>query len=139
MNDEFFYACEDEIDISIIKEKTSYSITWEQESINLLKLKGSGMVVLKIPVSENEILRCKLYKDKLTVDGENVILRDGKIKSDIEKYMTHGMDRQEEIFDVYSGVGEVWITPVKSIYNEIEDLYRGGIEEHYHEEDDEED
>ena len=42
--------------------------------------------------------------------------------------------KSEELLNVYSGIGEVWMIPVKSIYDEIEKLYDENMEEDYGEE-----
>lgn len=141
IDDNIFYACEEEIEICKVMKKTS-EMKEEDEEIIQLKLKGSGIVLLKIPMPENEILRCKLYKDRLVVKDDLVILRTGNIELSVEdsgNTMIRGLSDGESKIDVYSGIGEVWIIPTKNIYNEsvaINDICDDYIEEDY--EDDEE-
>lgn len=118
VDDSVFYACEEEIEIYKLIKKTSQIINNEEIQ---LKLKGSGIVLLKIPIHESEILRCKLYKDRLIVKDDLVILRTGNIKLSVENsgntIIRDAIDNDDKV-NVYSGIGEVWIVPTKKIYNE---------------------
>lgn len=107
INEDMFYACDNEIDISLIPNDN-----------NKIKLSGSGVVALKLPVPEEEIIRCKLYKDRLVVNGDFIVLRSANIKLSQEKY-ERIIDEElvEEVNNVYIGIGEVWILPTKSIYD----------------------
>lgn len=107
INEDMFYACDNEIDISLIPNDN-----------NKIKLSGSGVVAFKLPVPEEEIIRCKLYKDRLVVNGDFIVLRSANIKLAQEKY-ERIIDEElvEEVNNVYIGIGEVWILPTKSIYD----------------------
>ena len=73
-----------------------------------LLLRGSGVVVIEIPVSEMEVMRCGLNDDILKVFDDDVILRRGSIKKrELRKYIA------------YEGSGEVWLVPTKKIYEDI--------------------
>ena len=75
-----------------------------------LLLRGSGVVIVEIPVSEMEVMRCGLNDDILKVFDDDVILRRGNIdKRDRRKYTA------------YEGSGEVWLVPTKRIYENIKD------------------
>lgn len=118
IDDSIFYACEDEIEIRKVTKKTSQLIDNEVMQLNL---KGSGIVMLKIPVHESEILRCKLYKDKLIIKDDLVVLRTANIKLSVEdsgNTIIRDESDNEDKIDVYTGIGEVWIIPTKKIYNE---------------------
>lgn len=106
--EEIFQACDDKIEVSLIND-----------DINKIKLSGSGVVVLKLPVPQEEVIRCKLYKDKLITKDDIVILISSNIKVAQEKYeKTIEEELVEEVNNVYSGIGEVWILATKSIYDE---------------------
>ncbi len=134
IDDSIFYACEEEIEIYKIMKKTSQMI--DDEEVIQLKLKGSGIVLLKIPVHESEILRCKIYKDRLIVKDDLVVLRTGNVKLAVENSgntIIRDVSDNDDKIDVYSGIGEVWIIPTKSIYNEsvdIDDICDDNIEEY---------
>ena len=83
-----------------------------------LKLNGNGVVVLKLPVSEKEIIRCKLFNDKLTVNEDLVILKSNSINISYEKYENEIEDEiVEYVNTVYYGIGELWLLPTRSIYD----------------------
>lgn len=105
ISDSIFYACDEEINIISVNDKE-------------IKLNGSGVVVLKLPVSEKEIIRCKLFNDKLTVNEDLVILKSNSINISYEKYENEIDDNiVEYINTVYYGVGELWLLPTRSIYD----------------------
>ena len=105
INDSIFYACDEEINIISINDKE-------------ISLNGNGVVVLKLPVSEKEIIRCKLFNDKLTVNEDLVILKSNSINISYEKYENDIDDNAVEYINtVYYGVGELWLLPTRSIYD----------------------
>ena len=107
ISDSMFYACDEEIDIKTIKDN-------DKE----IKLNGSGVVVLKLPVSEKEIIRCKLFNDRLTVNEDLVILKSSNINVGFEKYSNVVDDNIEQSINTfYYGIGEVWLLPTRSIYD----------------------
>lgn len=113
VNDNLFCACEDSVDVVLELENNFTRET---------KLSGSGIVLLLIPVPEREVLRCKMYKDTLKIDGELALLRTGNVDYEIEKSeseMIGSIFNGEAIINVYKGCGEVWIAPTKNIYEEI--------------------
>lgn len=107
INEDMFYGCDSEINISLTSNDS-----------NKMNLSGSGVIVLKLPVPEEEIIRCKLYKDRLVVNGDFIVLRSANVKVSQEEYerIIDG-ELVEEVNNVYSGIGEVWILPTKSIYD----------------------
>lgn len=106
ISDSIFYACDEEINITSINDKE-------------LKLNGNGVVVLKLPVSEKEIIRCKLFNDKLTVNEDLVILKSNSINISYEKYENEIEDEiVEYVNTVYYGIGELWLLPTRSIYDQ---------------------
>ncbi|NKF07791.1 AIM24 family protein [Clostridium gasigenes] len=124
VDDGMFYACEEEIEVGVAMQKSISSMVFGNEGLYQTKLKGSGIVLLEIPVPEKEILRCKLYKDTLKVDGNFVLLRTGNIDFTVEKSGTSLIGTTlngEGLLNVYRGTGEVWIVPTKAIYNELSD------------------
>ena len=107
ISDSMFYACDEEIDIKSVKD-----------NYKEIKLRGSGIIVLKLPVSEKEIIRCKLFNDRLTVNEDLVILKSSSINVGFEKYENVIDDNIEQYINTfYYGVGEVWLVPTRSIYD----------------------
>lgn len=124
LDDSLFYACEEDVEVTISMKKNVSSIVFGDNGLFEVKLKGSGVVVLKIPVPENEVVRCKLFNERLAVDGDFAILRSANINFSIEKSGTSlvgSVLNGEGLLNVYEGVGEVWLLPTKNIYEEIKE------------------
>ena len=127
IDDGLFYACEEGIEVEPTMQKSVSSMLFGKEGFYQTKLSGSGIVVLEIPVPEKEILRCKLFRDTLKVDGNFVILRSGNIEFSVEKSdvtLLGSTINGEGLLNVYNGTGEVWLAPTESIY---ENLREGGL------------
>ena len=101
-------ACED----TVYVEEAEYEI----------KLSREGIVVLELPVPEEEVFKCKLHDDILKVDGELVVLRSGTIDLRRQKINSAGKEEEEiQILNIYSGKGELWLIPTKNIYDDIDE------------------
>lgn len=127
VKDELFCACEDSVEVNLKLENSFTSET---------KLSGSGIVLLLIPVPESEVLRCKMYKDTLKIDGDLALLRTANIEYTIEKSeseMVGSILNGEFMINIYRGIGEVWIAPTKNIYEDILDDKELNKEEIYSE------
>lgn len=123
VNDEFFYACEDCIEINVEEQDNISSKISGEDGYNELTLSGSGIVLIEIPVTESEIFRCKIYEDTLKIDGEFMVLRSSGVEYSIEKSGTSLIGRNfdgEGYLNVYRGTGEVWLIPTREIYNQLE-------------------
>lgn len=124
LDDGLFYACEEEVEITISMKKNVSSIVFGDSGLFEVKLKGSGIVVLKIPVPENEVFRYKLFNERLAVDGDFAILRSGIINFSIEKSgnsLVGSVLNGEGLVNIYEGVGEVWLLPTRNIYEKIKE------------------
>ena len=127
VDDGMFNACEEGVEVGSAMQKSASSILLGNEGVFQTKLSGSGIVVLELPVPESEIFKCKLYNDTLKVDGNFVVLRTANIDFTVEKSSSviGSMTNGEGFLNVYSGIGEVWLIPTKSVYTDIKEM---GIE-----------
>ena len=103
-------------------QKSISSTIFGKEGIFQTRLRGSGIVVLEIPVPEKEIFRCKLFRDVLKIDGNFAILRSGNIDFTVEKSGTTLIGTAlngEGLLNVYRGTGEVWLIPTESVYTSL--------------------
>ena len=115
VNEDIFYICEDSIKINIEDGENLL----DKDKLQI-KLRGSGIVILLMQVPEDEIVRCKLFNDKLIVDGEFAVLRSGSIDVSVESININHSDISEtEYLYVYEGIGEVWILPTLSCYEDF--------------------
>lgn len=97
IKEESFWACEGEIAI-------------EYEENDEISLNGSGIIVLELPVSEREVIRCGFNKDSLRVFNDDVILRKGTLDKIVGKKSTS-----------FIGSGEVWLVPTRAVYDKIKE------------------
>lgn len=121
VDDGLFYACEEEVEVGASMEKSVSSMIFGNEGIYQTSLKGSGIVVLELPVPETEVFKCKLYNDTIKVDGDFVVLRTSNINFTVEKSSSviGSATNGEGFLNVYSGIGELWLLPTQSVYSDI--------------------
>ncbi len=122
VEDGMFLACEDMINVKLNTEGKK----------NEIRLFGSGIVVLEIPVAEEEVFKCKLYNHTLKVDGDFAVLRGENVQCTGESLLDVS---GSETINVYSGIGDVWLLPTKNIYKDI----KMGFRESEYDDDDDED
>lgn len=122
IDDSLFFAAEDSIEIGITAMKTVSSALFGTEGLFQTKLKGSGIVVLEIPVPETEVFKYSLVDDVLKIDGNFSVLRTGGITFTVEKttktLIGSGFSG-EGLLNVFRGTGEVWLMPTKVVYEKI--------------------
>ena len=111
-------ACEE----SIFVEEEEFS----QNNSEEVKLTGSGIVVLELPVPENEVFRCKLYNETLKTNGNIVILRSFGINHSKENSALAD-EKEEGLINVYRGIGDIWLVPTDKLYRDMANV----LEEYY--------
>jgi uncharacterized protein (AIM24 family) len=121
VDDGLFYASEEEVEVGAAMQKSVSSMIFGHEGIYQTSLKGSGIVVLELPVPETEVFKCKLFNDTIKVDGNFVVLRTNNVKFTVEKSSSviGSATNGEGLLNVYSGIGEVWLLPTQSVYSDI--------------------
>ncbi|MBM7836527.1 AIM24 family protein [Clostridium sardiniense] len=125
VDDGLFLACEEGVDVSPTSQKTISSMIFGNEGIFQTRIHGDGIVVLELPVPEEEIFRCKLNNDTLKIDGSFAILRSGDIEFSVEKSATSligSATSGEGLLNVYRGTGDVWLVPTKIVYDKMREL-----------------
>ena len=123
VDDGLFYACESSVEITAHMNKSLSSMVLGNEGVFQTKLSGNGIVVLEIPVPEEEVFKCKINNDVLKVDGNFAILRTGDIEFTVEKSsksLVSTATGGEGLLNVFRGTGEVWLIPTKSVYEKLE-------------------
>lgn len=117
-----FYASESSVDVGVAMQKNVSSALFGGEGLFQTKLSGSGWCVLTSPVPSKEIVRYKLNNEKLSIDGNFALLRKGNIDFKVEKSAKSVMGSLtggEILLQTFTGTGEVWIAPTKSIYQKM--------------------
>jgi uncharacterized protein (AIM24 family) len=122
VDDGLFYACEDTIEVGAEMQKNLSSTLLGNEGLFQTKISGTGIVVLEIPVPENEIVKYTLNNDVLKVDGNFALLRSKGIEFTVEKSsksLIASATSGEGLLNVFRGTGEVWLAPTQYIYNRL--------------------
>jgi len=122
VGDNMFYGCDGGIEVNVATQENVPSEFLGNEGLYQIRIEGSGIVALKVPVPETEIFKCILIDDTLKVDGNFAILRTGNIEFSVEKSsksITGIMDSGEGLVNIYRGTGEVWLAPTKNIYKDL--------------------
>jgi len=117
-----FYASQDTITVSAAIQKHISAGMAGGEGWFQTKLSGQGWCVLTSPVPGNEIVKIQLNNEKLSVDGNFAILRQGNIEFKVEKSsksIIGSLRSGEGLFQTFSGTGEVWLAPTASIYDRL--------------------
>lgn len=117
-----FYCCEPTIEVGIAKQDNIKTAIAGGEGMFQTRLRGTGLVVIKIPVPENELIKYQLNNDKLQVDGSFALLRTGNIKFTVEKSaktLLGSMTSGDGLLQTFNGTGQVWIAPTLKAYNEM--------------------
>lgn len=126
-----YYACESNMEVSAIVQKNISSAMFGGEGFFQTRIKGTGIVVLSIPVPMNEIMIYNLENDEVKVDGNFAILRRGNIDFSVEmisKGILGTMTSGEGLLQTFRGTGEVWLAPTQSIYDKLESGFGiGGV------------
>lgn len=122
VDDDLFYACEDSVEVGAYMQKNLSSSLLGNEGLFQTRLFGNGIVLLEIPVPENELIKYTLNNETLKVDGNFALLRSGGIEFTVEKSsksLLSSATSGEGLLNVFKGTGEVWLAPTKAIYDKL--------------------
>lgn len=125
IDDAMFFCAEESVKMRAKMIKSLSGMVLGQETLFQTALTGPGLVVLTIPVPEEEIFKYHLDNDTLKVDGNFAFLRSGNIEFTVEKSTRSLLGSQmagEGLMQVFRGTGYVYLMQTKSIYEEISQL-----------------
>lgn len=117
-----FYACESSLEVSAVVQKNVSSALFGGEGFFQTKVKGSGIVVLSVPVPMSEVIVYNLNNETLQVDGNFALLRRGDISFSVEmitKGIVGTMASGEGLLQTFKGTGEVWLAPTQGVYEKL--------------------
>lgn len=80
------------------------------------------MLILELPVPQDEITMVHLENDVLRVDGNFAIMRTAGVQMSVEKSsatLVGSAVSGEGLVNVFRGTGDVWIAPSLKIYDAI--------------------
>lgn len=122
VDDGLFYACEDSVEVGVYAQKNLSATFMGNEGIFQTKISGKGIVLLEIPVPEEEIVKYTLNNETLKVDGNFALLRSKGIEFTVEKSsksLISSATSGEGLLNVFRGTGDVWIAPTQHVYNQL--------------------
>ncbi|WP_283747707.1 AIM24 family protein [Bacillus thuringiensis] len=103
-------------------QKNISSAVFGGEGFFQTSLKGTGLVVLELPVPRSEIIEYYLDNEKAQIDGNFAILRSGDIRFSVEKSaksLTGTMLSGEGLLQTFSGSGVLWVAPTAPFYDSL--------------------
>ncbi|MFH1067834.1 MAG: AIM24 family protein [bacterium] len=117
-----FYAAESSVQVSAVAQKHISAGVFGGEGWFQTSLRGKGWAVLSSPVPVKEVIRCSLNNEKLAVEGNLVLLRKGNVDFRVEKSaktIFGTVVGGQGLVQTFTGTGEVWIAPTKSVYEHL--------------------
>lgn len=118
----YFSCCSSNMKVEPVMQKNFSSAMAGGEGLFQTKIEGTGIIVLEIPVPQDEILKYELTGDRLQVDGNFAILRSGDIKFSVQKSsksLIGSFMSGEGFLQTFEGQGQVWLAPTASIYKAL--------------------
>ncbi len=97
------------------------------EGLFQTEIRGSGFVVLEIPVPPEELEVINLNNDRVQVDGNFALIRSGNIRfstTTSSKGIIGTLTSGEGLLNTFEGVGTVYLAPTAPMYRKI---MMGGI------------
>lgn len=118
----FFYCCSAGMKVEPVMQGNLSSAVLGQEGLFQTKVEGTGILVLEIPVPQEEILKYEITNDRLQVDGNFAILRTNGIKFSVQKSsksLIGSFMNGEGLLQTFEGNGQVWLAPTACVYNRL--------------------
>lgn len=116
-----FYGCSEAINVTVVAQKSIGAALAGGEGVFQTSLKGTGLVILTIPVPADELDVIELDgKNKLSVDGNFAVARRGNVTLSVELAgggLKNSVTSGEGFLQVFTGVGEVWLAPTQKMYH----------------------
>lgn len=113
------YACQGSVTTRPIMQKSVSSAVAGGEGLFQIYIKGTGLVVLELPVPMEEVDIIEMTNDTLKVDGNFALLRSASMNFTVErsaKSLLGSSISGEGLVNVYRGTGQVWLAPTIKVY-----------------------
>jgi len=127
-----FYAGTAGLDISSVLQKNVSSALFGGEGFFQTHIQGEGIAILYSPVPSSEVIKYEMKGDKLSVDGNFVLMRSEKINFRAEKSSKSWIATSvsgEGLLQTFEGNGFVWVAPTQGVYEKLKRM--GGIHDLY--------
>ena len=120
-----FYCCNSEIAVEPFMQKNISSAMLGGEGLFQIRLSGTGIVVLEIPVPVSELHEIQLFPGQvLKVDGNFAIMRDASVNFEVtrsDKTLIGSAVNGEGLLNSFSTQtgGKVWLAPTAPLYKKM--------------------
>lgn len=118
-----FYCCSNSLELKAASQKNVSSAVLGGDGIFQLKVSGTGVLVLELPIPKNEIVEYELDgTEELKVDGDFSFAREESVNFTVtksQKSLFKSAMSGEGFLNTYSGKGKVWLAPTASIYRDL--------------------
>lgn len=113
--DGMFLACDNSLDLKIVRRKTLSSAVLGGEGLFNLSARGKGVLALESPIPTEEAVVVELENDVLKVDGNFALMWSDALDFTVErsgKTLLGSAVSGEGLVNVYRGTGTVWLAPL---------------------------
>jgi len=118
-----FYCCNGDMKVEAFVQKNVSSALMGGEGFFQTKISGTGVVVLAIPVPENELQEISLSSgEELKVDGNFALARTAGVNFSVtksDKSILGSLMNGEGLLQTFKGEGIVWIAPTAPVYEKM--------------------
>lgn len=117
-----YYCSVGDITVKPVMQSNFSSAIAGGEGLFQTEIRGTGVVVLEIPVPIDELEIIQLNNEKAQVDGNFALLRSGNIRFSVQK-STKGiigtLASGEGLLNTFEGTGTIWLAPTAPMYRKI--------------------
>lgn len=122
LDKDMFYCASKELDISLTSTGNISSALLGTDGIFQTRVKGTGLLVVEIPVHVEELILVELNDEVLQVDGDISLMREAGVKFTVKtsnKNIFRTVASGEGLVETFSGTGKVWLAPTLHAYDQF--------------------
>lgn len=122
LDDGMFYCATSGIEVTLKTVSNISSALFGSDGLTQTVVKGTGIVVLEVPVPVHELVTIDLHNSELKVDGKFAIMRTGGVQYSVtksNKSLLKSWLGGEGLVESFRGTGTVWLAPTANIYQEL--------------------
>lgn len=115
-----FYCCTSGIEVGVRSVGSVSAAFLGSDGVFQTSLKGTGIVVVEIPVHVDELVTLELTGDMVQVDGDSCLMRSGSVDFSVKKSHKNLFKTAtggEVFLETFTGTGYVWLAPTVVAYD----------------------
>jgi uncharacterized protein (AIM24 family) len=117
-----FYCASKNLDITLTTTGNLSSAFLGTDGVFQTRVKGTGLLVVEIPVSFGELIEVDLKDEILQIDGNIALMREASVKFTVRtstKNIFRTVASGEGLVETYTGDGKVWLAPTLNAYDQF--------------------